>query len=114
MKAATKHKRHWYQFSLRALLVLMTAVSITVGYVGHIARWAHDRELFVQTTEDFTMVGYIDPPGPGDKWPWQLWLLNHVGVEYCAPVQRFIFLAKDKDKIARARSLFPEADVMIQ
>jgi len=87
-----------FRYSLRALLVLMTAFALFLGY--HL-NWIHQRRAAIDSGSLLAVEysGDLSPPGPG-----LLWLFNERGYDT-------VFVPNDsEDTLKRARALFPEAN----
>jgi hypothetical protein len=89
MQAATRTR---FRFTLRALLVTVTLISLGLAYA---ANWSHQRQRFVP--EHGYIVGTESPP-------WPLWVLKERGVNQ-------VLVENDEDE-KLAQRLFPEARVV--
>jgi Leucine Rich Repeat (LRR) protein len=86
-EVARKGKRRWWQFSLASLLLLMTALALSLGFWTDSARrqermvqWVEEREGTVVYGYEDLFSGKGDPPGPA-------WLRNWLGIDYLDYVQ---------------------------
>ena len=74
----TKPRRHWPQFSLRTLMVLVVLVSAALGWLGMKVRQARIRREAVSKLQEVGGTVYydydrdIDPRPSGLKWAWDL------------------------------------------
>ena len=96
----TPPRRRWFQFSVRTLLVLVTAVAILSNWLGYHLNWIRQRHAFIAACPQLSPC-YIHGTSLA---PVQLRLLGEGGVEY-------IGLAKRYEGVVRR--LFPEARIVI-
>ena len=90
-----QHKRRWYQYSLRSLMILMTVLCIWLGYLSNEARkqrnvvaWVEDKLGAVRYDYEYIEnVGWSDnePPGPD-------WLREWIGIDYFCDVTGVVIL----------------------
>jgi len=105
-------RRHWFNFSLRTLFVLVTACCIVSCWLCVQMKWIYDRHRELETLQNHAVVSfrtafrgtYIGPPAP-----WSIRILGENGVTG-------IVIVKDSGQDERAeeqhlKKLFPEADI---
>src|SRR4029079_7849785 len=61
---STARKRRWYQFSLRSLLVGITALCLAGGYVAHEQRKAGEQKATVKSLETLGVFVRCEPRTP--------------------------------------------------
>jgi hypothetical protein len=87
------------RFKLRTLFVLITLLSIPLGWSGYQLNWIRQRHTFLVSK----VRGTYDPGGlKAKKFPWTLRLFG----EHPQSV-----LVVPEEEMATARALFPEANV---
>jgi hypothetical protein len=95
-------RRRWYQFSLRTMFVVVTLVSILLGWVMYSLDWIRQRNEWLDRSSIWSL-------GPTDRLtrrnvtaPCGLWLFGEEGVSviHCMSYQQ-----------ERGQQLFPEAYV---
>jgi hypothetical protein len=96
----TKPKRRWFRFSLRTLFVLVTIACTGAGWVAYQLNWIRERHDFVERYQCRHTFHNIEIPDP--KIPFSLRLLGEKPV---------LGLTVRKDRMERAKRLFPEAFV---
>ena len=98
-----KPRRRWFQFSLRAFLILLTIAAISFGV--YVDRAHRQRDAVKALTARGSMVGYDYPryifPRAGlavlEESSWRDWLIEHLGRDYAANVQ-YVQLAVEAKK----------------
>lgn len=83
-----KHKRRWFQFSLRMLLIGVTLVAVACAYVGWQAKIVHERRWLLENVILRKGVVFPDPspahltaPLPCRSAPWIRQLLDDVWID---------------------------------
>lgn len=115
-----------FRFTLRAMLVVVTIFGVLLGFVFN---WIHLRRAFRNEAEGYGGIGEfsLDDNSPYAQWaPFPLWCFGEKGVRsisynlYLGESDRHLTAdeinsrpAKPEDEatIARAKWLFPEADI---
>jgi hypothetical protein len=97
--------RHWYQFSLRTLLIGVALLAVPMGYVGWQAKIVRERRAMLDMgngnqTEEAEVGGHKDASIPLIR----RWLGDH----FCATV----FLKHEAD-FERYQAAFPEAEIFL-
>jgi hypothetical protein len=90
--------RHWYRFSLRKLLVLVTVVCV---YLGWAMNWIRQRHEFLTRPNTIPSYGQSVNRAP---WP-ILWLGE-------SPVRLLLVEDASDEQFEEAERLFPEASIM--
>jgi hypothetical protein len=95
--------RHWYQFSLRTMFVLVFVVSVPLAWVGYSLNWIRQRHAVISS-------GVVDSLGFGSDnttavAPAGLWLFGENGIHH-------LWVRHDaKESIDDLQRLFPEAGI---
>jgi hypothetical protein len=106
------HKRRWYQFSLRTLLIGVTLLAALCGYVAHEAKIVRDRRVWAINHGHFwvtdplraTVERVSGDPSRGPSFV-RLWLGDKPLPQLVVPTDTA------PSEIKLAASLFPEADI---
>ena len=119
---APTHRRR-FRFSLRTLFVVVTILSLALGWLGVQLKWIHDRHEALRWIADFreralaAESGRVVPPMKGEwvsnagvKAPWSLEILGETGVERLEVYQDWLN-SDSQYSLDELRSLFPEAEV---
>ena len=118
-----KRKRHWFQFSLRSLMIGVMLFAILGGYVGRQVEIVKERELMAaapgvdsvvaaDARDNITALssGTGGAHRSDDSWEKIPWFRKWLGDRY------YLGLSIDKlasdDEIARYKEAFPEATIM--
>ena len=92
----TKPKRRWFRFSLRTLFVVVTIISLPLGWIAYQLSWIQQRHHFFS---HYQYNGMHMRPG-SEYPPWSLRLFGE---------SRQGYLLVDPERIEEAQRLFPEA-----
>ena len=110
MEKNPKPRRRWYRFSLRTMLVLVSLVCVTCGYVGWALNWKRQRHVFLESHPKCLYSV------PSQDWPapWPLRLFGEVGIIHIQ--MQLVPGRKEELKELKARTeevkrLFPESKV---
>jgi hypothetical protein len=117
-------RRRWFRFSLRTMFVVVTLVGCWLGYELH---WLRQRRAFIAhetairdaQKEWWSTIALTAAPGKSPPWaPGGLWLFGEPGYSFVyfisdsgTPPESRTLTANDRDRLATARRLFPEATV---
>ena len=101
-KLGTSRRTWWPRFGLRTLFVLITLISLPIGWIAYQLNWIRQRHEFLHRTLD----AEIDYSGPVlyPKCPWPLNLFGEQAHDIVFTPQR---------TADEARRLFPEAQIVI-
>ena len=90
------------RFSLRTLFVLITLISIPLGWVAYQLNWIRQRRAFVEEFQSYNGLPFIrvDPRYPPPECPWSISLFGE------SPRDD---IRVPKQYADEARRLFPEA-----
>ncbi|HZZ73585.1 MAG TPA: hypothetical protein VFE24_15130 [Pirellulales bacterium] len=106
-------KRHWHQFSLRTLFVVVTLLAIPCAYVGWQAKIVVKRKVMIEKiVEGGGAFSYFVPPippanyAPPESVPWCRHLLGDCEVWIIAPPA-----SMEDDQAYAIKEMFPEAKV---
>jgi hypothetical protein len=113
-------KRLRFRFSLRTLFIALTVGCLALGYYAYHARWAAKRRLEMARWCTYTMSYEKRPIFPEqttgriiyDSTPFPFpFGLELVGEK---PMRKFIVHYRFPEKVALMKSLFPEAEVLLE
>jgi len=132
MPTVAPPRHRWFQFGLRTMLLMVTVVAASVGFVAWAQRWAAARQAFIAdmflapdaSGRDANYGGYVGTrPNPQAGAPSPLRMMGLIyslcdGYTYPAhggtrTVADMTFRADDPSELVeRARNLFPEARII--
>jgi hypothetical protein len=125
----TAPKRRWFQWSLRTLFVVVTAVALLVGWIVYQLSWMRERRELVNRVESYAVIGV---GGGLAEAPWPLWLFGEQG--YSGILLHFpdpnrnklvdrgrekweqaerLLKSNEQIEVARVRRLFPECPISV-
>jgi hypothetical protein len=114
-------KRRWFRFSLRTLFVVVTISGIALGWVAYQLNWIRQRRELVHRT-DIEALMWADgdyPTAPGLMWLFGEQGYDIIEIIVDLPIDPTIDVPPDRERtetetalLERARSLFPEAEVV--
>jgi hypothetical protein len=102
------HKRRWFRYSLRTLIVVVAAVGAVSGWVAYHFNWIWQRHDARERLDRVVFVVYSED-GPWNSPPWPLGWFGERGFG----ASRFRVPEDTSDtEIARVQKLFPETTVV--
>jgi hypothetical protein len=105
MNEPPKHKRRWFQFSLRSLMIFTVVCAVACDWFGWQAKIVRDRTAELNRAVNMRLIG-IDSDDQAKAIPWVRRLLGDVSVSSISmPLETTI------NELDRLRALFPESRV---
>ena len=79
-----KPARHWFQYSLRSFLILLTALAVWLGVIVNRAREQREAVKAIEAGGGMVVYGWQEcmPPAPGEGPDGPVWLRRIVGDEF--------------------------------
>lgn len=101
-------KRHWFRFSLRALVVALTIVAVLLAWVGASLHRARQRTVLASFLARGAAVGKLveDPPQLPIVWR----LTGHLAMPFEIELPRDLFTESDRQML---QACFPETNVVL-
>ena len=108
-------KSRWFRFSLRTMFVLVTVVSVWLGWQ---VKWIRDRREFLKGEAVIFVAHDMSYQRDGScAPPWPLGLFGEVGQSefrlFINSLDHNHLTAEDLAAAEKARRLFPECDILI-
>ena len=101
----------WPQWSLRGIFLLVTLLSVSLGWLGAQLKWIRDRHDLIKSTESIRVS--LFPPPPAVRAPWSIHILGESGYESLVIGVKYEESpsAEEEELGSKMESLFPEAIV---